>query len=44
MGVQDFDAQKVFEAVYKMQTTPATRVGGGDRSEPTDESADQNFT
>ena len=29
MGIRDFDAQKAFEAVYKMQTTPATKVGGG---------------
>ncbi|MBK1439985.1 GH92 family glycosyl hydrolase [Parapedobacter sp. ISTM3] len=29
MGIHDFDAEKAFEAVYKMQTTPAERVGGG---------------
>ncbi len=29
MGIRDFDAQKAFEAVYKMQTTPAERVAGG---------------
>lgn len=29
MGIRDFDAQKAFEAVYKMQTTSATKVGGG---------------
>lgn len=29
MGIRDFDAQTAFEAVYKMQTTPATKVGGG---------------
>ncbi len=29
MGIRDFDAEKAFEAVYKMQTTPAERVGGG---------------
>ncbi|WP_419802400.1 GH92 family glycosyl hydrolase [Mucilaginibacter sp.] len=27
MGIRDFDAQKAFEAVYKMQTTPAQKVG-----------------
>jgi predicted alpha-1,2-mannosidase len=27
MGIRDFDAQKVFEAVNKMQTTPAQKVG-----------------
>ncbi|NEW81561.1 MAG: hypothetical protein GZ094_04245 [Mariniphaga sp.] len=29
MGIRDFDAQKAFEAVKKMQTTPAQKVGGG---------------
>lgn len=29
MGIRDFDTDKAFEAVYKMQTTPATKVGGG---------------
>ncbi|MDO1451396.1 GH92 family glycosyl hydrolase [Rhodocytophaga aerolata] len=29
MGIRDFDADKAFEAAYKMQTTPATKVGGG---------------
>ena len=29
MGIRDFDKDKAFEAVYKMQTTPATKVGGG---------------
>ncbi|WP_455586072.1 GH92 family glycosyl hydrolase [Bacteroides sp.] len=29
MGIRDFDAEKAFEAMKKMQTTPATRVGGG---------------
>ena len=29
MGIRDFDAQKAFEAVYKMQTTPAQKVGLG---------------
>jgi len=29
MGIRDFDANKAFDAVKKMQTTPATRVGGG---------------
>jgi len=27
MGIRDYDAQKVFEAIYKMQTTPAQKVG-----------------
>jgi predicted alpha-1,2-mannosidase len=27
MGIRDFDAQKAFEAVYKMQTTAAQKVG-----------------
>lgn len=27
MGIRDFDAEKAFEAVYKMQTTPAQMVG-----------------
>lgn len=27
MGIRDFDAQKAFKAVYKMQTTPAQKVG-----------------
>lgn len=29
MGIRDFDAQKAFDAVYKMQTTPAQKVGLG---------------
>jgi predicted alpha-1,2-mannosidase len=29
MGIRDFDADKAFEAVKKMQTTPATSVAGG---------------
>lgn len=29
MGIRDFDAEKAFEAAYKMQTTPAQEVGGG---------------
>lgn len=29
MGIRDFDAQKAFEAVHKMQTTPAQKVGLG---------------
>ncbi len=29
MGIRDFDAEKAFEAVKKMQTTPAQEVGGG---------------
>ncbi len=29
MGIRDFDAAKAFEAVKKMQTTPAQVVGGG---------------
>ncbi|MGY4384046.1 putative alpha-1,2-mannosidase [Pedobacter sp. UYP24] len=29
MGIRDFDAQKAFEAVNKMQTTPAQKVGLG---------------
>lgn len=29
MGIRDFDANKAFEAMKKMQTTPATRVPGG---------------
>jgi len=29
MGIRDFDAQKAFEASYKMQTTPAQMVGDG---------------
>ena len=29
MGIRDFDADLAFEAVRKMQTTPARRVGGG---------------
>jgi len=29
MGVNDFDVDKAFEAVKKMQTTPATSVAGG---------------
>jgi predicted alpha-1,2-mannosidase len=29
MGIRDFDAGKVFQAIKKMQTTPATQVAGG---------------
>lgn len=29
MGIRDYDAEKLFEAVHKMQTTPAERVGDG---------------
>ena len=29
MGIRDFDAEKAFQAVYKMQTTPAQKVGLG---------------
>ena len=29
MGIDDFDTEKAFEAVKKMQTTPATAVAGG---------------
>ncbi|RZM27267.1 MAG: hypothetical protein EOO88_14020 [Pedobacter sp.] len=29
MGIRDFDAQKAFAAVHKMQTTPAQKVGLG---------------
>ena len=29
MGIRDYDVQKAFEAVKKMQTTPAQKVGGG---------------
>jgi predicted alpha-1,2-mannosidase len=29
MGIRDFDTDKAYEAVKKMQTTPARRVGGG---------------
>ncbi|MDR7130934.1 putative alpha-1,2-mannosidase [Algoriphagus sp. 4150] len=29
MGIRDFDVEKAFEAVVKMQTTEATEVGGG---------------
>lgn len=29
MGIRDFDEQKAFEAVVKMQTTPAQSVAGG---------------
>ncbi len=29
MGIRDFDVEKAFEAVIKMQTTPAQKVGGG---------------
>lgn len=29
MGIRDFDVEKAFEAVHKMQTTPAERIGGG---------------
>lgn len=29
MGIRDFDTDKAFEAVLKMQTTPAQKIGGG---------------
>ncbi|MCU4155559.1 GH92 family glycosyl hydrolase [Carboxylicivirga sp. A043] len=29
MGIRDYDVEKAFEAVKKMQTTPARKVGGG---------------
>ncbi|MDR2138810.1 MAG: GH92 family glycosyl hydrolase [Tannerella sp.] len=29
MGIRDYDAEKMFEAVKKMQTTPPARPGGG---------------
>ncbi|PCI36096.1 MAG: hypothetical protein COB60_00795 [Flavobacteriaceae bacterium] len=29
MGIRDFDAEKAFKAVYKMQTTKAVKVGDG---------------
>jgi len=29
MGIRDFDSEKAFSAVYKMQTTPAQKVGLG---------------
>lgn len=29
MGIRDYDVQKAFEAVYKMQTTKPQKVGGG---------------
>ena len=29
MGIRDYDVEKAFEAVKKMQTTPAQEVGGG---------------
>jgi predicted alpha-1,2-mannosidase len=29
MGIRDYDVEKAFEAVKKMQTTPACKVGGG---------------
>ncbi len=29
MGIRDFDAEKAFEAVKKMQTTPSQKVGLG---------------
>ncbi|MCU0474014.1 MAG: GH92 family glycosyl hydrolase [Bacteroidales bacterium] len=29
MGIRDFDADKAFEAVLKIQTTPAQKIGGG---------------
>lgn len=29
MGIRDYDVEKAFEAIKKMQTTPATRVAGG---------------
>jgi len=29
MGIRDFDAEKAFDAMYKMQTTPGEKVGNG---------------
>ncbi|WP_321310491.1 GH92 family glycosyl hydrolase [Marinifilum fragile] len=29
MGIRDYDVEKAYEAVRKMQTTPAQKVGGG---------------
>ncbi|MBI9056711.1 MAG: GH92 family glycosyl hydrolase [Labilibaculum sp.] len=29
MGIRDYDVEKAYEAVKKMQTTPAQKVGGG---------------
>ncbi len=29
MGIRDYDAEKAFEAIKKMQTTPAQKVGSG---------------
>lgn len=29
MGIRDYDVEKAFEAIYKVQTTPAQRVGEG---------------
>jgi len=29
MGIRDYDVEKAFEAIKKMQTTPAREVGGG---------------
>ena len=29
MGIRDYDAEKAFEAILKMQTTPAAQVAGG---------------
>ena len=29
MGIRDYDVEKAFQAVYKVQTTPGTSVGGG---------------
>ncbi len=29
MGIRDYDVEKAFQAVHKMQTTPAQSVGGG---------------
>lgn len=29
MGIRDYDVEKAFEAIKKMQTTPATHVAGG---------------
>ena len=29
MGIRDYDIDKAFEAIYKMQTTPAQKVGDG---------------
>lgn len=29
MGIRDYDVEKAFEAVYKMQTTPGEQIGNG---------------